>query len=166
MARLRSRRRTVRIRRFGQLGVAIAAAVISLGAFALRAPGPAAHAKPVANLSGLGMTGAAMDVGALPRLVARTQAAGSADDDRVAFLTYCVACHGVAGEGIEGLGVNLAESSYVASTGVAGLVKFLKVGRLPNDPASVSGRPMPGFAYVDEAELAAIARYLKQLRDG
>ena len=39
---------------------------------------------------------------------------------------------------------------------------FLKVGRLPNDPASVSGRPMPGFAYVDEAELAAIADYLKQ----
>lgn len=88
--------------------------------------------------------------------------AAPADGRNAAFWTYCIACHGVDGQGIDGLGVNLVASPYVASTPSAELVEFLKVGRLPNDPASVSGRPMPGFAYVDEAELGTIADYLKQ----
>ena len=85
-----------------------------------------------------------------------------ADRQNAAFATYCMVCHGVDGRGVAGLGVDLVSSPYVASASPGALVEFLKAGRLPNDPASVSGRPMPGFAYVDEAELAAIASYLKQ----
>jgi hypothetical protein len=48
----------------------------------------------------------------------------------------------------------------------AALVVVLKVGRMPNNPASVSGRPMSGFAHIDEAEPTAIAEHLtrKNLR--
>lgn len=90
-------------------------------------------------------------------------APASAASPPAGFYSYCAVCHGVDGGGIEGLGAALAGSTYVKSAPVGELVEFLKVGRLPNDAATVSGRPMPGFAYVDEAELRAIADYLKQL---
>ena len=38
---------------------------------------------------------------------------------------------------------------------------FLKVGRMPGDPESVVGRPMPGFAWLPEADLTEIAAYVK-----
>lgn len=123
-------------RRLGAVAIAAGAAVVSIAAFAVTAPGY-------------------VDVGA-----ARAPATG--DSQKAAYSKYCIACHGVDGQGVDGLGVNLVASPYVASTPSAELVDFLKIGRLPNDPATVSGRPMPGFAYVDEAELAAIADYLKQ----
>lgn len=88
-----------------------------------------------------------------------------ADVQTAAFSTYCIACHGVDGRGVEGLGADLVASTYVAGASAAELVEFLKLGRLPNDPASVSGQPMPGFAYLDDAELAALADYLKRLSD-
>jgi hypothetical protein len=39
---------------------------------------------------------------------------------------------------VEGLGVNLVASPYVASASPGELVSFLKVGRLPNDPATMA----------------------------
>ena len=65
------------------------------------------------------------------------------------FLRYCATCHGVDARGVEGLGVNLVESSYVASSSSAELVEFLRAGRLPNDPASITRLPMPGFAHLE-----------------
>ena len=41
--------------------------------------------------------------------------AAPADGQNAAFWTYCIACHGVDGQGIDGLGVNLVASPYVAS---------------------------------------------------
>ena len=79
------------------------------------------------------------------------------------FNNHCLLCHGADARGIDGLGPSLVYSAYVAARSVEELTAFLKVGRLPNDPDSVSNRPMPGFAWVDEAELAAIAEYVKSL---
>lgn len=78
----------------------------------------------------------------------------------------CLVCHGEAGQGIDGLGANLVTSEFVRARSLEQLVEFLKVGRLPNDPDTVSGRPMPGFAWIDEAQLAAIAAYVKSLSRG
>ena len=54
-------------------------------------------------------------------------------------------------------------SAFVGQSSSRELTEFLKAGRLPNDPQTVSGRPMPGFAYVAEADLTAISDYLKEL---
>ncbi len=77
------------------------------------------------------------------------------------FARNCIACHGAALEGVEGLGVSLADSAFVGRKTVEELVAFLKVGRMPGDPESVAGRPMPGFAWLPESDLAEIAAYLK-----
>ena len=78
------------------------------------------------------------------------------------FELNCVACHGTGLEGVEGLGVSLRDSAFVGGRTVEELVAFLKVGRMPGDPASVAGRPMPGFGWLPEADLAEIAAYLKR----
>lgn len=73
----------------------------------------------------------------------------------------CLACHGADLKGVEGLGGALVGSPFVDSRSVAQLVEFLKVGRQSTDPASISGRPMPGFSWLPPADLAAIAAYIK-----
>jgi len=77
------------------------------------------------------------------------------------FDQYCMACHGPDARGVDGLGVDLVRSTFVSGSSSAVLVEFLKEGRLPDDPASVTGRPMPGFSWVTDGELQAIAEYLK-----
>jgi mono/diheme cytochrome c family protein len=86
--------------------------------------------------------------------------AGAADFD-AAYEQYCVACHGADARGIDNLGVDLVASAFVAATSEQGLVEFLQVGRLPDDPATRTGRPMPGFSWVSESELESIAGFLK-----
>ena len=79
------------------------------------------------------------------------------------FSAQCVACHGADAKGVEGLGLDLTASELVANSSTAELVEFLKVGRMPTDPASVTGIPMPGFAWMQPADLNAVASYLKGL---
>ena len=79
-----------------------------------------------------------------------------------AYNTYCMVCHGPGGAGVEGLGVSLTDSRLIRSSTQEEIVSFLRVGRLPDDPDTVSGRPMPGFDYLPEAELMEIASFLKQ----
>jgi mono/diheme cytochrome c family protein len=86
-------------------------------------------------------------------------AAVAEENERYAL--NCAACHGVALEGVEGLGVSLADSGFVGRKSAPELVAFLKVGRMPGDPESVAGRPMPGFAWLPEADLMEIAAYIK-----
>jgi mono/diheme cytochrome c family protein len=86
--------------------------------------------------------------------------AGAAVSD-AAFEQHCVACHGADARGIDNLGVDLVASAFVAATSEQGLVEFLQVGRLPDDPATRTGRPMPGFSWVSESELESIAAFLK-----
>jgi mono/diheme cytochrome c family protein len=90
--------------------------------------------------------------------VALATAAGN-----VQFDQYCSSCHGMDAQGIGNLGVSLIDSAFVARTSEQDLVEFLKVGRLPDDPATVSGRPIPEFSWVAEGELQAIASFLKSL---
>lgn len=86
----------------------------------------------------------------------------AADNEKVVL--NCVACHGVDLHGVEDLGVNLVTSKFVGSKSVPELVAFLKVGRMPGDPESVAGRPMPGFGWLPEADLTEIATYVKAQR--
>jgi mono/diheme cytochrome c family protein len=82
-------------------------------------------------------------------------------DGSAAFDLYCMACHGADARGIDGLGVTLVGSAFVTRTPVAELVEFLKIGRLPDDPATLTGRAMPGFGWVSDSELTAVVEFLK-----
>ena len=88
-------------------------------------------------------------------------AACAAEADSPEFQQNCVACHGVDAKGVEGLGVNLIESPFVGRTSGKDLVAFIRQGRLPDDPNSRTGRPMPGFSWIPEADLQAIAAFVK-----
>ncbi len=79
------------------------------------------------------------------------------------FATHCAACHGADGNGLENLGVTLVGSRYTQSLDAVGLVEFLKVGRMPGQPGSIRGGVMPGFAYLQPAELEQIAAYVKAM---
>jgi len=76
---------------------------------------------------------------------------------------HCSACHGQEATGVEGLGLNLVDSDLVASSSEAELAAFLKEGRLPSSPDSVTGVPMPSFAWMPDSDMAEITAYLKTL---
>jgi mono/diheme cytochrome c family protein len=83
-------------------------------------------------------------------------------DGAALYATHCVACHGANLQGIAELGVRLAGSDYVRRSDTAALIAFLKVGRLPGQADNMSGRVMPGFDYLPEAELAAVAEFVRK----
>ena len=64
---------------------------------------------------------------------------------------------GVHARGVKGLGINLVDSEFAGSATPEDLTEFLKVGRRPNNPASITGRPMPAFNSIAEGDLAAVA---------
>ena len=81
------------------------------------------------------------------------------------FDVQCITCHGTDARGVEGLGVSLADSRFVRSATQDELIAFLRVGRMPNDPATVTGMVMPGFAWIAEQDLVALAGYIKNIAE-
>lgn len=81
------------------------------------------------------------------------------------FNAQCIACHGVDAGGIDSLGVGLIDSEFVTASSQEELIEFLKVGRMPTDPESVTGLVMPGFPWMAETELAALAKYLQGISE-
>ena len=122
--------------------------------FANSLPGLEMNLRRHASAAGL-----AFGVAALSMAAYAAAAADAASSPQ--FAQNCVACHGADAKGVEGLGVSLVESDFVAKKSEKELVAFLKEGRMPDDPNTRSGRPMPGFSWVPEADLQAIASYLK-----
>jgi len=100
---------------------------------------------------------------------ARASFAVDADRGRHLYMTNCAACHGDAAQGMPRQGTQLRASKFVASESDGGLVEFLKVGRQPNDPKTVSGLLMPargGNRTLEDDDLAAIAAYLRRVQSG
>ena len=97
------------------------------------------------------------DVAPVP--VAATAAAAQS----AVYMAQCVACHGADAKGVQGLGLDLTASQLVAVSDTDALVAFLKAGRMPGDPGSVTGIPMPAFAWMPQADLEEVAAYLKTL---
>ena len=77
------------------------------------------------------------------------------------YNVHCSACHGPNGEGIEGLGVDLVASEFVASSDSDALIVLLGEGRMPDAKTSLTGRPMPSFAWMGEEELHGLAVLLQ-----
>lgn len=84
-----------------------------------------------------------------------------AADANPAYNQHCLVCHGADLKGVANLGVELTGSKFVAVKSVDELTEFLKAGRMPGDPDTISNGAMPGFAWVTEDELRSIAEFLK-----
>lgn len=81
------------------------------------------------------------------------------------FGQYCAACHGAAGEGIPGLGVNLRESAFVRAATTAELKAFLRVGRDTANPANRTGRAMPAFGWMPDEALDQVVSAIREPAD-
>jgi mono/diheme cytochrome c family protein len=178
-------------RHTGLFAAAIGGAAVSMAAFAVTAPGyvdPDTAARPDAasietdaarsfgmasrSAEQFGVTGyfanarhsdaTAAATGAMPEVGgAATVAAADTGGGAALFGTHCAACHGADGQGVEGLGLNLVASSLVADSSEAALQAFLRKGRMPGDPGSVTGVPMPAFAWMSPEQLQQVAAYVK-----
>lgn len=83
------------------------------------------------------------------------------------FITSCAACHGIAGEGLPGLGKDMTTSEFIASKTDAELVEFIKVGRDPSDPLNTTGVVMPpkgGNPSLSDEDLYDIVAYLRTIQ--
>jgi mono/diheme cytochrome c family protein len=98
----------------------------------------------------------------VPAAVTQETVAAVASTSEV-YSVHCAACHGADATGVEGLGLNLVESELVTTSSQAELTAFLKEGRLPDSPDSVTGVPMPSFVWMSDAQLAEVTGYLQGL---
>lgn len=144
--------------------------VVSMAAYGLSTP---AYADPdtagidesdrivVAEVAPFGMASRKpVAVPPAPSLEPATAAGATAD--LPLYSVHCAACHGPDGNGVEGLGVNLVSSKLVRESDSAELILFLQQGRMPDDEGSVSGRPMPAFAWMQASELNDLAAFLQE----
>lgn len=103
----------------------------------------------------------ALGAGAIAAAALFVATPARAADGNAAYNQHCLVCHGADLKGVANLGVDLAGSGFVSGKSVDELTEFLKVGRMPGDPETVSNGAMPGFAWVSEDELRGIAEFLK-----
>ncbi len=111
---------------------------------------------------------AAPPVQASPVAPTATASGGEPDlaNGRTLYGTSCAACHGGAGEGVEGIGLALAGNPGLDTHTDQQLVDFLKMGRAPDAPDSKMGRAMPargGNLALTDADLADITAFLRTL---
>ncbi|GJM18170.1 MAG: hypothetical protein DHS20C14_03830 [Phycisphaeraceae bacterium] len=84
------------------------------------------------------------------------------------FISSCSACHGQAGEGMEGLGKPLSASDFVASKTDEELVTFIKMGRPIWDAENTTGIDMPskgGNPAITDEQLADIVTFIRGLHE-
>lgn len=65
------------------------------------------------------------------------------NEARTNYLRTCAMCHGPQGQGVGGLGNSLVGTEFMRATSDEEMTQFLKVGRMPNDPANTTGMLMP-----------------------
>lgn len=78
----------------------------------------------------------------------------------------CAACHGGDAKGINGLGVGLAATEFIANHSEDELAAFIAIGRARNDSASLTGREMPpsgGNPRLTPQDMVDVSAYLISL---
>lgn len=101
-----------------------------------------------------------------PPTAAPAAPAGDAAKGKELFATACVACHGPAGEGVQGLGKNMTTSEFIAGLSDAELVEFIKKGRDISDPLNTTGVLMPpkgGNPALNDAQLTDIVAFMRSI---
>lgn len=93
-------------------------------------------------------------------------AAGDAAEGKQVFSTTCAACHGPAGEGVQGLGKDMTTSEFVAGLSDEELIAFIKVGRRIDDPLNTTGVDMPpkgGNPALSDDQLLDIVAFMRSI---
>jgi disulfide bond formation protein DsbB len=91
---------------------------------------------------------------------------GDAAKGKEMFATTCAACHGPAGDGVQGLGKDMTASEFIEGLTDAELLAFIKVGRGPTDPLNTTGVLMPpkgGNPALTDEQLMDIIAYVRQI---
>ncbi len=86
---------------------------------------------------------------------------------RELFNMSCYVCHGPTGSGVPGLGAPLQRSKFVAGRSDPQLITFIKMGRQPGDPNTVSNGTMPpkgGNPLLDDAGLQDVVAFIRTLQ--
>ncbi len=84
------------------------------------------------------------------------------------FEVSCIACHGMDGKGVEGLGKDLTQSWFVASLDDAALRAFVARGRAVGEQFNTTKVPMPpkgGHDELTDSDLGDIVTYVRGLQD-
>ena len=97
---------------------------------------------------------------------AEAVATGDAVKGEEQFTATCLACHGVGGVGIEGLGKDMTTSEFIKGLSDAELLAFIKTGRSMSDPANTTGVDMPlkgGNPALTDENINDIIAYIRTL---
>lgn len=97
---------------------------------------------------------------------AATAPAGDAANGQKLFSTTCAACHGPAGEGVQGLGKDMTKSEFIAGLSDEELIAFVKEGRRIGDPLNTTGVDMPpkgGNPALSDEQLIDIVAYIRSI---
>jgi len=87
-------------------------------------------------------------------------------EDGASFYTTCAGCHGAEGEGVDGLGVALAQNEFIQARSDEEVVAYIKAGRAADAPDNKSGLAMPpwgGNPSLTEPQLYDIVAFLRTL---
>lgn len=93
-------------------------------------------------------------------------AGGDAANGEALYNASCIACHGPAGAGVEGLGKPFVGSEFINNSTDDELVAFLKVGRPADDPANTTGvamLPRGGNPSLTDEDLSDLVAYMRVL---
>ncbi len=143
------------------------AAAVGAGTYALAVLVPGSLAVTAAERSGAPPALAVAAVSAFGMEQRTLAAAAVAGPETIepdgAFAQYCASCHGSAGQGVAGLGVNLRDSVFARGASAAEIKELLRSGRDPSSAASRTGRPMPAFGWMTNDTLDQLVIALKRL---
>ncbi len=92
--------------------------------------------------------------------------AGDPETGKQIFSTTCAACHGPAGEGVQGLGKDMTKSEFIAGLSDEELIAFVKVGRRIDDPLNTTGVDMPpkgGNPALSDEKLVDIVAFIRSI---
>ncbi|MEZ4727857.1 MAG: cytochrome c [Caldilineaceae bacterium] len=92
--------------------------------------------------------------------------AGNAESGKTLFTSTCAACHGPAGEGVQGLGKDMTHSEFIAGLSDEELMAFVKEGRRIGDPLNTTGVDMPpkgGNPALTDEQLTDIIAFIRSI---
>jgi disulfide bond formation protein DsbB len=92
--------------------------------------------------------------------------AGDVEKGKALFATSCAACHGPAGEGVQGLGKDMTKSKFIAGLSDEELVAFVKTGRPISDPLNTTKIDMPpkgGNPALTDEQLTDIVAFMRSI---
>ncbi len=92
-----------------------------------------------------------------PKEEQATSSLGVSDAAAGLYVSNCASCHQLDGQGIKGKIPALADNGSVKAEGPQNVIKVILGGL----PATDTYGPMPSFAALDDAQIAAIANYVR-----